>query len=34
VVELSSDDRLSTELVRERTLEIIGRSATVMRRIS
>jgi glycogen operon protein len=34
VVELSSDDRLSTELVRERTLEVVGRSATVMRRIS
>ncbi|HEU5085154.1 MAG TPA: glycogen debranching protein GlgX [Acidimicrobiales bacterium] len=34
VAELSSDDLLSTELVRERTLEVCARSATVLRRIS
>jgi len=34
VAELSSDDLLSTELVRERTLEVCARSATVLRRIA
>src|SRR5690606_11629944 len=34
VAELSSDDLLSTELVREGTLEVCARSATVLRRIA
>jgi isoamylase len=33
VVEISSDDLLSTALIRERTVEVIGRSATVLRRV-
>jgi isoamylase len=34
VVELSSDDLLSTALIREKRLEVLGRSATVLRRIA
>jgi len=34
LVELSSDDSLSTALIRERSLEVLARSATVLRRIS
>ena len=34
VVELSSDDLLSSALIRERTVEVLARSATVLRRIA
>ncbi len=34
LVELSSDDSISTALIREGTIEVIGRSATVLRRLA